>query len=71
MLRIKDSVDLKELEKFAFEDRGFCYIMAWYCGGEAQAYLRIDKDTREIANYGGGYLEDLFDLIHAGFVEKV
>jgi len=71
MLKIKDNVDLKELEKFYLKDKGYCYIMASYCGIEAQAYLMIDKDTRKITMYGNGYEEELFDLIQAGLVEKV
>lgn len=71
MLKIKDNIDLKELEKFGFENGEVFYRKAWFIGREAQAYIVVDKDTNEIRLNGNSYTEDLFDLIQAGFVEKV
>ena len=72
MLRIKDNVDLKELEKFGFKDYGTFYRIAWFvCTFEAEDYICVDKETRKISLYRGGYIDVLFDLIQAGLVEKV
>ena len=71
MLKIKDYVDLTELEKFGFRDNGVVYRMAWFFGRESQGYIVVDKSSREIRLDGSSYSEDLFDLIQAGLVEKV
>lgn len=60
MLKIKDFVDLKELEKFRFY-KEFDY----YDGYD----IVVDCHSRKIEVYEGGE-EKLFDLIQAGFVEK-
>lgn len=74
MLKIKDNVDLKELEKFGFKEE------KWYCSSNNQIIHILSKDcfsidinTRNftylnIDFYG---LDLIFDLIQAGFVEKV
>ena len=79
MLKIKDTVDLKELEKFGFtrcepdeyynvdEERNLStrYIL-WENG---YGTMDVEEDTRKIwaiSNY-----DVLFDLIQAGLVEKV
>ena len=77
MLKIKDDVDLKELEKFGFEvaqtlegkttelyDGKYTYI---------ELYDDIDGiwDTREIYVTGSAYLDTIYDLIQSGLVEKV
>lgn len=74
MLKIKDNVDLKELEKFGFKEE------KWYCSSNNQNIhiltmncFSIDVNTRNftflnIDFYG---LDLLFDLIQAGLVEKV
>ena len=61
MLKIKDNVDLKELEKFGFH-KEFDY----YEGYD----IIVDCYSRRIEVYEGGE-EKLFDLIQAGLVEKV
>lgn len=77
MLKIKDNVDLKELEKFGFKKEE----------GEYKRTMPHDEDVemiifddREITNWVWGvdrescdneYRELLFDLITAGLVEKV
>lgn len=82
MLKIKDDVDLKELEKFGFEDddeRGF---LEYYIGNTQ--VLRINKWNRLISiiqliisqsgekrKVAKEILNTLYDLIQAGLVEKV
>lgn len=78
MLKIKDNVDLKELEKFGCELHwsGKCYLGGY---DNRELHLRIYIDTREIVmcepfrdNDGTeNNIEILFDLIQAGLVEKV
>ena len=79
MLKIKDDVDLKELEKFGFEleqslDNGEYY---W-----TNAYLYIDnKIIKQMDQYNPFsevdyefseyYVNILYDLIQAGLVEKI
>lgn len=82
MLKIKDNVNLKELEKFGFEK----YKDAYYIYNDY--YLEISEgvsvdvrwDTRWIVlnsvvgflrMYEIDYQDILFDLIQAGLVEKV
>ena len=74
MLKIKDNVDLKELEKFGFEEYKYSY---WRDISNIYTVI-IDKETRKIEKwnfaYGGKptsadkYIQD---LIQAGLVEKV
>ncbi len=70
MLKIKDNVDLKELEKFNFTvvDDDFIWI-------EGTEDIAIDRNKRTILVYGdyeeGNYsLDKLYDLIQAGLVIK-
>jgi hypothetical protein len=78
MLKIKDNVDLKELEKFGFKhipkQRGIYEHYEYATKGENDFYpmlrcyvycqdRRIGVNTNE--------LDVLFDLIQAGLVEKV
>ena len=64
MLKIKDNVDLKELEKFGFELKTDDF------NGEklVTGGLTIWDIDREV---WGTNLDLLFDLIQAGLVEKV
>ena len=68
MLKIKDNVDLKELEKFGFiKDENTCY----YRNVFGIIVLKV-FGNRKILNprdYIGNIV--LHDLIHAGLVEKV
>lgn len=61
MLKIKDNVDLKELEKFGFE--------ASECPSGAIQYRKTLYEDGDLAYFI--YIEFLFDLIQAGLVEKV
>ena len=79
MLRIKKDVDLKELEKYGFEDFSFfCFYKNKTFKLLRSKHLCIDKENKEI------YLEKLeiwqdsreslnllYDLIKDGLVEKV
>lgn len=81
MLKIKDNVDLKELEKFGWEDYHSWmleqeYVERW--GNQYYPEYRKGKFTiqrnRNIRSRAGNQwngLDDLFDIIQAGFVEKV
>ena len=78
MLKIKDNVDLKELEKYGFE------YVEWrkrYVGGYSnrELHLRVNPETREIKMYEPfrdnddteNNIELLYDLIKDDLVEKV
>lgn len=77
MLKIKDNVDLKELEKFGFIEFKEEYIRHY----KSDIATFIDKDTRKIVDVDTDYkfLENLNlgdskrvnDLIKADLVEKV
>ena len=93
MLKIKDNVDLKELEKFGFkpkynEDTGKIYVYEkkiekYECGLvisviETKSLIRIFKFSKKGKNewrinpYKTYFdIDTLYDLIKAGFVEKV
>ena len=75
MLKIKDSVDLKELEKFGFEKfNNGCGTVGVYNKLERVSIVFIDKegDTKKERHiYCGISHNTLFDLIQAGLVEKV
>ena len=73
MIKIKDNVDLKELETFDFYDMGNCYQK--YLNFGVQLY--VNKQTRIItrnAPYDARYIPNKYeisDLIKADMVEKV
>lgn len=83
MLKIKDNVDLKELEKFGFITRQNC--PSWYYFRikiHEDDYVELSVDySKEICIYcSTEYMEadipaelliKLYDLIQAGLVEKV
>lgn len=79
MLKIKDNVDLKELERFGFkiDDIGLnepYLIYRKYI--RAYVTIEIDIDSRTMSKNiddEGGIIEekDIDDLIQAGLVEKV
>lgn len=77
MLKIKDNVDLKKLEKF-----GFMYCKSIECYektpkqnfyDELVSYYITKNKEIQVNTYNGDYpLDDtLYDLIQAGLVEKV
>lgn len=77
MLKIKDSVDLKELEKFGLkfnEENGRYEYIERNIDGET--YIFINSWNKKILfvqrkNYDNVCLEILYDLIQAELVEKV
>lgn len=82
MLKIKDNVDLKELEKFGFKyDEEMKYYYK-HCLGTFNKFLvstidDIDTCKGQIIFYNDSefnatlYLDTLYDLIKADLVEKV
>lgn len=64
MLKIKDNVDLKELEKF-----GWYEFRTQYCKGKFT--IQKNRHIRSRAGNQWNGLDDLFDIIQAGLVEKV
>ena len=78
MLKIKDNVDLKELEKFGFQiskrDYAEIYKIKLKTSGNS-SYLTIMPISREIKiNTESTFIQDLsilYDLIKSGLVEKV
>ena len=78
MLKIKDNVDLKELEKYGFKEYNDCWQRDYQNGYATNIY----KDTKEIikVDYEWSFLENQYyqdskyrisDLIKANLVEKV
>ena len=76
MLKIKDNVDLKELKKYGFKrNYNYKFYVNVVCEFSNNEYIAIYKQTREISIMTNGWQHEaeilLFDLIQAGFVEKV
>lgn len=74
MLKIKDDVDLKELKKFGFVDLGDEKYQ--YDGGDFWFDIYEADRVLETPFVPDNYLSQeyatlIFDLIQAGFVEKV
>ena len=76
MLKIKDNVDLKELEKFGFKEYNDCYSRLY----KTDTSTIINKTTREIRDIDIdsfltivdlGESKRVNDLIKADLVEKV
>lgn len=71
MLKIKDNIDLKELEKFGFTKIRSNYLYDANC---IHNYIEIIEYSRKIniVDLSNKKIEDkIFDLIQAGLVEKV
>ena len=82
MLKIKDNVDLKELEKYGFAKvrkgmTDFAECVKWWCSKTGDEYecLTVFKDRTLYLGgdaWGDSYiLNILYDLIKDGLVEKV
>ena len=80
MLKLKDNVSLKELEKYGFELIGGVYYKTIYEGRRGQDFELIIYNDRFIQGYSNGadgdgeedYIDDtLYDLIKDGLVVKV
>ena len=80
MLKIKDNVDLKELENYGFEENWLYGFSKIVCEGRRGQCFILIIQNREILGYSEGadgdgeesYLDDtIYDLIKADLVEKV
>ena len=75
MLKIKDSVDLKELEKFGFEQEVYidkCYVKTFEIGTAYREEIIIWERERNIqVTHAIRLLDTIQDLIQSGLVEKV
>lgn len=80
MLKIRDDVDLKELEKFGFKRYGNRYRKQFMDTLRTSAYIdfwiydgiiKVEVDTEKSIIYLKTELDYLYDLIQAGLVEKV
>lgn len=85
MLKIKDNVDLKELEKFGFkpkynEDTGKLYKYVYKSSMAVYIENKYMRPFRKANEYGeidleyfqANFVENvLYDLIQAGLVEKI
>ena len=79
MLKIKDNVDLKELEKFGFKHRyGKCYEYIRELNGinvyriyTTKNHANIQIEVFEPMVIAQKMQDTLYDLIQAGLVEKV
>ena len=79
MLKIKDNVDLKELEKYGFEYHRMVYTKEIIRTGEdilERKTIYVSEYDREISIKNGLFnideeLNTIYDLIKADLVEKV
>ncbi len=78
MLKIRDNVDLKELEKFGFEENGFYYSKTFNFE-YYKVEIHIEKDRKYLiikndyydSNYDCYIPSLIYDLIKANLIEKV
>lgn len=72
MLKIKDNIDLTELEKFGFDKKGaewlYTKCTSEYLGVQDNRYLYIQTDN--MFNIAEETFEIIYDLIKADMVEK-
>lgn len=79
MLKIKDNVDLKELEKFGFNFDNYhnfyskeVYMSDCRLVADADRVICYDNNSNADMTYHSyQLLDEVFDLIQAGLVEKV
>lgn len=79
MLKIKDSVDLKELEKYGFEHQTMIYIKNIKRSNDflkEDKVIYVEEANREISIHKGLFnvdeeLDTIYDLIKANLIEKV
>ena len=69
MLRIKNNIDLKELEKFGIKKYGEHYNAI--TGFKIPYFSILGEQKRKIKVYNDIGLDLLFELIASGLVEKV
>ena len=70
MLKIKDNVDLKELEKYGYERKRYFYERYDY---EKQGVIIYEhnRNVSVLCDFDLDTLDTLYDLIKADLVEKV
>lgn len=75
MLKIKDSVDLKELKKFGFKQDVYidkCYVKTFEIGTAYKEEIIVWEREKNIqVTHAIRLLKTVYDLIQAGLVEKV
>ena len=74
MLKIKDNVDLKELEKFGFKTDEYNLWYEYHTPTNYKDCIMINIRNKHIGlyqNYNGKSYDLLYDLIKADLVEKV
>lgn len=79
MLKIKDDVDLKELEKYGFEHHTMIYVKEIKRSNETlkeEKNIYVEEENREISIHKGLFnvdeeLDTIYDLIKADLIEKV
>lgn len=78
MLKIRDNVDLKELEKFGFKNINNIFVYERKIDSQTAYIVYITKrhryiqiKTEEQAFIAGSLQTLIYDLIQAGYVEKV
>ena len=79
MLKIKDNVDLKKLEKYGFEYHTMVYVKKIKRSSEfleEEKTIYVEETDREISIHKGLFnvdeeLDTIFELIKDGLVEKV
>lgn len=78
MLKIKDNVDLKELEKYGFEENSFYYSKTFNFE-YYEVKIDVEKDRKYLIIQNDYYDSDyacyipnlIYDLIKADLIEKV
>lgn len=71
MLKIKDNVDLKELEKFGFKKYEYTHLLVLRKDNHDFACVDIRNKVYEILDLCNLTYNLIYDLIQAGLVEKV
>ena len=73
-LRIKDNVDLKELEKFGFKVYEYVLFYEYHSKSNYKDSIMLNMKNKRLLfyqTYNGKSYDVLYDLIQAGLVEKV
>ena len=74
MLKIKDDVDLKELEKFGFKADKYDLFYEYHSKSNYKDTIMLNMKNKRLLfyqTYNGKSYDVLYDLIQAGLVEKV
>mgnify|MGYP005768693743 CR=1 FL=1 len=71
MLKIKDGVDLKELEKFGFKKNEYTHLLVLREDEHDFASIDVRSGIYEILDLCNKTYNLTYDLIQAGLVEKM